>query len=245
MRLSGKVAAVTGGGGGLGSAIVQGLRDDGAVVYSLDRQHGQGSPTVPDLRLDVDVTHEEDLARAFREIENRHGCLDALIVAAGIQLHGQDAKAAEVSLQVWQKTIDVNLTGAFLTVKGGLPLLVKSGSGSLVLIGSPTGMTMSGSGYTAYGASKAGMMGLSRIIAADYASEGVRSNVVVPGTMETPLITALLEQPGAREQFIAGTPIGRLGNPADIVGIVNWLASDESGFATGALFAVDGGLTAR
>jgi NAD(P)-dependent dehydrogenase (short-subunit alcohol dehydrogenase family) len=116
---------------------------------------------------------------------------------------------------------------------------------SVVLIGSPTGLTMSGAGYSAYAASKAGMMALARVVAADYAGDGVRANVVVPGTMRTPLIEPLLADPARREELLAGLPIGRLGEPDDLVGIVRWLVSDASSFATGGFFPVDGGITAR
>jgi dihydroanticapsin dehydrogenase len=104
---------------------------------------------------------------------------------------------------------------------------------------------MEGAGFTAYGASKAGMMGLSRIIAADYKELGVRSNVVVPGSMITPLIKELLADPQKSAGLIERTPLGRLGDPRELVGIVNWLVSADSSFATGASYAVDGGMTAR
>jgi dihydroanticapsin dehydrogenase len=139
----------------------------------------------------------------------------------------------------------VNLTGAFLCVKHALPLLTRQSSSSIVLVGSPTGLTMSGAGYAAYAASKAGMMSLGRTVAADYAAQGVRANVVVPGTMRTPLITPLLDDPATRDALLEGTPLGRLGDPGDLDGIIEWLVSPASSFATGAFFAVDGGLTAR
>lgn len=104
---------------------------------------------------------------------------------------------------------------------------------------------MEGAGYTAYGASKAGMMGLSRIIAVDYKELGIRSNVVVPGTMSTPLIQKIANDPEKGPDLIRRTPLGRMGDPKDLVGIVNWLVSTDSSFATGASYAVDGGMTAR
>ena len=104
---------------------------------------------------------------------------------------------------------------------------------------------MEGAGYTAYGASKAGMMGLSRIIAADYKDKGIRSNVVVPGSMITPLIEKILQDPEKSKGLIDRTPLGRMGKPSDLVGLVNWLVSEQSSFATGASYAVDGGMTAR
>ena len=238
MRLSGYHVAITGGSGGIGSALATGLLEDGATVYNLDyvKPADEGSQFIQ-----VDLSDESSVQKAFNQIEK----LDAIIVAAGVQLVGSDSKIGEVTLDTWQRTIDVNLTGAFLSVKHAMPLLVKSGRGSVVLIGSPTAISMEGAGYSAYGASKAGMMGLSRIIAADYKEDGVRSNVVIPGSMITPLIAKILEDPAKGAGLIARTPLGRLGEPREFVGIVNWLVSTESSFATGASYAVDGGMTAR
>ncbi|CAN2228386.1 FabG Dehydrogenases with different specificities (related to short-chain alcohol dehydrogenases) [Candidatus Nanopelagicaceae bacterium] len=238
MNLTGYNVAITGGSGGIGSALATGLIEAGAVVYNFDfiKLADESSNFIQ-----VDLTDEESVQAAFKKIEK----LDAIIVAAGVQLVGSDSKIGEVTLDTWQRTLDVNLTGAFLSVKHAMPLLVKSGRGSVVLIGSPTAISMEGAGYSAYGASKAGMMGLSRIIAADYKEDGVRSNVVVPGSMITPLIAKILEDPAKGAGLVARTPLGRLGEPHELVGIVNWLVSTDSSFATAASYAVDGGMTAR
>lgn len=238
MNLVGYNVAITGGSGGIGSALATGLIEAGAKVFNLDSV----KPADPSSDyIAVDLVDESSVKKAFGQIEK----LDAIIVSAGVQLVGSDSKIADVTLETWQRTLDVNMTGAFLSVKYAMPLLIKSGRGSVVLIGSPTGMTMEGAGYTAYGASKAGMMGLSRIIAADYKDAGVRSNVVVPGTMATPLIKKIWDDPEKGPDLIRRTPLGRMGNPRDLVGIVNWLVSSDSSFATAASYAVDGGMTAR
>ena len=236
MKLSGYNVAITGGSGGIGSALAHGLLEAGAKVYNLDSvPSAEKSSTF----IQVDLVDESSVKNAFGQIEK----LDAIIVSAGVQLVGSDSKIGDVTLETWQRTLDVNMTGAFLSVKYAMPLLVNSGRGSVVLIGSPTGMTMEGAGFTAYGASKAGMMGLSRIIAVDYKEQSVRSNVVVPGTMATPLIKKIDPEKGP--DLIRRTPLGRMGDPRDLVGIVNWLVSTDSSFATGASYAVDGGMTAR
>jgi len=238
MKLRGYNVAITGGSGGIGSALATGLLEDGAHVFNLDSvKPSDQAPTF----ISVDLVNEKSVEKAFGQIEK----LDAIIVSAGVQLVGSDSKIADVTLETWQRTLDVNMTGAFLAIKYAMPLLVNSGRGSVVLIGSPTGMTMEGAGYTAYGASKAGMMGLSRIIAVDYKEVGVRSNVVVPGTMSTPLIKKIWEDPEKGPDLIRRTPLGRMGDPRDLIGIVNWLVSTDSSFATGASYAVDGGMTAR
>lgn len=238
MELKGYNVVITGGSGGIGSALVSGLAASGASVHNLDIQ-GTAKPEATFYK--TDLTSETSVKEALSTIEK----IDALIVCAGVQLVGQDSKIGDVSLETWQKTVDVNMTGAFLSVKHAIPGLIKSGRGSVILIGSPTGMTMEGAGYTAYGASKAGMMGLSRIIAVDYKEEGIRANVVVPGTMSTPLIQKIWDDPEKGPDLIRRTPLGRMGKPSDLVGLVNWLVSEQSSFATGAWYAVDGGMTAR
>ncbi len=244
MRLGGYVVAVTGGGAGsIGGAIAWDLARQGAQVLSMTRTSAPQGERLSSLQ--VDVGDEQQVQTAFAQIEERYGRLDAMVVSAGVQLHGADARIEDVSLETWDRTISTNLTGAFLSIKYAMPMLSASGRGSVVLIGSPTGMTMSGAGYTAYSASKAGMMGLSRVIAADYAAANVRSNVIVPGTIETPLVADLLEHQATHAALVAATPLGRLGRPEDLVGLASWLVSEESRFATGAVFAVDGGLTAR
>jgi dihydroanticapsin dehydrogenase len=238
MELKGYNVVITGGSGGIGSALVSGLIDSGATVHNLDLNSAENSEAIFHK---TDLTSENSVKDSLSTIEK----IDALIVCAGIQLVGLDSKIGEVSLETWQKTVDINMTGAFLSVKHAMPGLIQSGRGSVILIGSPTGMTMEGAGYTAYGASKAGMMGLSRIIAVDYKEQGVRSNVVVPGTMSTPLIQKIWDDPEKGPDLIRRTPLGRMGKPSDLVGLVNWLVSDQSSFATGAMYAVDGGMTAR
>lgn len=249
-RLLGKVGLITGAAGGIGSAAARVFAAEGAVVglidlpgTGLDRLAADlGDAGVP---LPVDVTDEEQVRSAMARWAVSYGHADFLYVCAGRQAHGDDGPIGEVSLATWQATLAVNLTGAFLCVKHGIELLCAAPAGSLVLCGSPTAMTMSGAGYTAYAASKAGMMSLARTTAADYASRGVRANVIVPGTTVTPLIESLVADPPVRDALLAGTPIGRLGTPEDLTGIAVYLASDESRYATGATFCVDGGMTQR
>lgn len=238
MDLMGYNVVVTGGSGGIGSALITGLIQSGASVHNLDLQ----SPATADVKFyKTDLSDENSVKESLSSIKT----IDALIVCAGVQLVGTDSKIADVSLETWQRTLDINMTGAFLSVKHAMPGLIQSGRGSVILIGSPTGMTMEGAGYTAYGASKAGMMGLSRIIAVDYKEQGVRANVVVPGTMSTPMIQKIWDDPEKGPDLIRRTPLGRMGKPSDLVGLINWLVSDQSSFATGAFYAVDGGMTAR
>ena len=249
-RLRGKAGLVTGAAGGIGSAAARAFAAEGAAVGLIDLAGAALERVAAEigdaaLALPADVTDETQVSDAMRRWAGRHGRADFLYVCAGCQLHGADGPVGEVPLEVWNTTLAVNLTGAFLTVKHGIRLLCAAPSGSLILCGSPTGLTMAGAGYAAYAASKAGMRSLARTTAADYAARAVRANVIVPGTTDTPLIASLLADPAARDALISGSPIGRLGTPQDLTGIAVFLASDESRYATGATFCVDGGLTQR
>jgi NAD(P)-dependent dehydrogenase (short-subunit alcohol dehydrogenase family) len=246
-RLTGKAGIVTGAAGGIGSAAARAFAAEGAFLGLLDRPGPALDKLAAELgpaavALPADVTSETEVATAFATWGRP---ADFVYVCAGQQLHDVDGPIGEVSLQAWERTMAVNLTGAFLCVKHAIGALCAAPSGSLILCGSPTGLTMSGGGNTAYGSSKAGMMALARIVAADYAHRGVRANIVVPGTTRTPLIESLLADEAVHAELLAGAPIGRIGTPDDLTGIAVFLASDESRYATGATFAVDGGLTIR
>jgi len=161
-----------------------------------------------------------------------------------VQLHGQDARAHELSEEVWDRTYAVNLRGVWLCSKYAIPLMLKQGGGSIIHVASPTGMLGCAPGYTAYSSSKGGVFGLTRVMAADYARDNIRVNAIVPGAMETPLIAELLTDQQTRQNLAALMPLGRLGQPEDVVGLALFLASDESRFCTGGIYMVDGGLTA-
>jgi NAD(P)-dependent dehydrogenase (short-subunit alcohol dehydrogenase family) len=134
----------------------------------------------------------------------------------------------------------VNLGGPFLASRAAIPEMLRGGGGSIVNIASPTGLHGRASRYTAYSTSKGGLISLTRVLAVGYARDGIRCNAIVPGPTETPLIADLLRDPAERARLEA-TPMGRIGRPEDLTGIATYLASDESAFATGALFTVDGG----
>jgi 3-oxoacyl-[acyl-carrier protein] reductase len=162
---------------------------------------------------------------------------------AAIQLHGQDGPCHEVPVEVWERTLAVNLKGPFLGCKYALPAMMANGGGVIVNIASPTAFAGLGAGYTAYASSKGGVVTLTRVIAKDYAQHGIRCNAIVPGATETPLTDEIFVKPEVRQSLTSATALGRLGRPDDLVGIAIFLASDEAAFATGAHFFVDGGLT--
>jgi NAD(P)-dependent dehydrogenase (short-subunit alcohol dehydrogenase family) len=250
LRLDHKVGIISGAAGGIGVAAARAFVREGAVVGLLDlpgRALDECARTLGEsaVQLPCDVSDERSVVSALELWKQRFSRADFVYVCAGRQLHGADGRVGDVALDTWNATIAVNLTGAFLLAKHSLELLCEAPSGSLILCGSPTGLTMSGGGYTAYAASKAGMMSLARTIGADYADRGVRANVIVPGTTRTPLIATLLENETTRDALLTGTPIGRLATPEDLTGIAIFLASDESTYATAATFSIDGGLTQR
>jgi NAD(P)-dependent dehydrogenase (short-subunit alcohol dehydrogenase family) len=249
-RLSGKSALVTGAASGIGRAVAMRFAREGAVVALVDRDREGARAAVAELgsetnayAVEADVTDEDAVAGAFTSLQERAGTVDVAVANAGVQLFGQDAPAGDLDLAVWCKTLEINLTGAFLTVKHAVRTMLDHG-GSIILTGSPTGIVGGGRGFTAYSASKAGVHGLARVVAADYAAAGIRANVVVPGYTETPLVRSIAEDLDARSALLSSVPLGRAGTPQDVEGAMVFLASDESAFATGALFVVDGGATA-
>ncbi|WP_432512305.1 SDR family NAD(P)-dependent oxidoreductase [Kineococcus sp. SYSU DK001] len=245
-RLEGKRALVTGAASGIGRALATRFAAEGARVVFADRDlpgardAAAGRPGA--LAVEVDVTDEDAVTAAYAQALAELGGLDVVVANAGVQLFGQDAPVADLDLAVWQRTLAVNLTGTFLTVKHAVRALRGRG-GSIVCTGSPTGLNGEGRDFTAYSSSKAGVHGLVRTVAAAYAHEGIRVNTVVPGYTETPLVTAISGDEGSRAAIVGRTPLGRAGTPADVEGIAVYLAGDESSFATGAIFRVDGGMT--
>jgi NAD(P)-dependent dehydrogenase (short-subunit alcohol dehydrogenase family) len=246
-RLAGKTALVTGAGSGIGRTVGKRFLAEGArVIFSdryLDSARDAAGAHADSTALQLDISAEDSVISGFEKLINDGWAPDVVVAGAGVQLFGQDAPIAETELQTWQETIAINLTGTFLTVRQAVRTMLSHGGGSIILTGSPTGLNGEGKEFTAYSSSKAGIHGLGRAVAAAYAGTGIRVNTVIPGYTETPLVTAISDDPEARAAIVSRIPLSRPGTPDDVAGIMVYLASDESSFATGALFRVDGGMT--
>ena len=249
--LAGKTCLVTGAASGIGLAVATRFAADGARVVIADRDGASAERAAAALgdagrAVTLDVSDESQVSGAFSSLTADGWAPNVVVANAGVQLFGEDAQIADLDLEAWRRTVDINLTGTFLTVKHAVRAMLARTSGrggSIVVTGSPTGLNGEGRDFTAYSSTKAGVHGLARTVAAAYADRGIRVNTVVPGYTETPLVTSISGDADSRAAIVSRTPLGRPGNPADVVGIMTYLASDESSFATGALFRVDGGMT--
>jgi NAD(P)-dependent dehydrogenase (short-subunit alcohol dehydrogenase family) len=252
MRLSGKVAVVTGAAVGLGRAVAGRYAREGAAVVVADTNVSDGTAVVEQIRKEggrgifvaADVGKECDVIALFESAGAEFGRIDVLYNNAAVLLYGRDVRAHELSLEIWDQVMRVNLGGAFLCSKHAIPFMLKQGGGSIINVGSPTGLTGCAPDLTAYSTSKAGIFGLTRVMAAAYARDGIRVNSVIPGTMDTPMNEYLLSNDETREQYRKAVPMERLGRPCDVEGLALFLASDEASYCTGGLYTCDGGLTA-
>ncbi|WP_353808716.1 SDR family NAD(P)-dependent oxidoreductase [Agromyces sp. SYSU T00194] len=247
-RLQGKTAMVTGAASGIGRQVALRFLREGARVAFADRDAAAVAAVVDGLgegarAVVMDVSDEASVAAGVEGLVADGWRPETVVVNAGVQLFGQDAKVADLDLDVWRRTVDVNLTGAFLTIKHSVRALLGGGGGSIILTGSPTAVRGEGADFTAYSSSKAGMHGLGRTVAAAYARDGIRVNTVIPAYTETPLVSTLTGDDEARTAIVGRIPMGRAGSAEDLEGIMVYLASDDSAFATGAAFAVDGGMS--
>ncbi|MDS0478126.1 SDR family NAD(P)-dependent oxidoreductase [Natrinema sp. 1APR25-10V2] len=241
--LDSKTAIVTGGTSGIGRAIAEKYLDWGANVVIAGRREDVGQETATDLGctfFQCDVANYEQVDDLVESTVDNYGSLDVIVNNAGI---GQAAPLGEMSVDDWQQVLQVNLDGVMYGSKAALPHLVES-DGSIVNVASIFGL-VGGPGAPAYSAAKGGVVNLTRTIAIDYASDGVRANVICPGFVETAMVEEYLGQEQFYDFVRGETPIGRVAQPDEIGGIAAFLASDEASYITGAAIPVDGGWTAH
>ncbi len=247
--LTGRIALVTGGNGGIGLGMARGLGEAGATVWIVGRNAAKSEAAVAQLRADgircetlaADVADEAEVAALFAEVSARHGRLDILVNNAGttVRKPPQDLTLAE-----WQGVLDVNLTSYFLCSRAAHPLMRAAGGGKVINIASI--MSLFGAPYApAYCASKGGVVQFTKSLALAWAGDNIQANAVLPGWIATELTDAARAQvPGLNERVLARTAAGRWGTPRDLAGVAVFLASTASDFVTGAAIPVDGGYAA-
>jgi NAD(P)-dependent dehydrogenase (short-subunit alcohol dehydrogenase family) len=249
-RLAGKRALVTGAGSGIGEATAILYAAEGARVGLVARRQQMLEDVAARIRADggevlvlpCDVSKEPEVAAAFARVVEAWGGLDVCVGVAGIEPYDRgDTKCHELELSVWDEVIGINLTGMFLTCKYAIREMLKVGGGSLIITGSPCGGMGHCLGETAYSASKAGTHGLVRTLANDYARDNIRVNCVIPGFIDTPMNKVFIEQAPSLEELCANIPMRRPGHADEVAPMNVWLASDESSYACGAFFTIDGG----
>ena len=239
-----KVSVVTGAGQGLGLAIAKSLQAAGSqvVVAELKEETGQAAAEEIEAEfIQVDVTDSSSVGELVQAVVERHGRIDVMVNGAGVAAH---VPAEEMSDEDWRSMMSVNLDGVFWCCREVGKAMLERGSGAIVNIASMSGIISNRPQAQAhYNASKAGVIMLTKSLAGEWDTRGVRVNAVSPGYIATPLVQEDLEDPELGEMWMDSTPMGRAAQPEEIAPAVVYLASEASSFATGSNFVVDGGYT--
>jgi 2-dehydro-3-deoxy-D-gluconate 5-dehydrogenase len=245
--LTGRVAVVTGGNGGIGLGMARGMAAAGAAIVVAGRNRDKSARAVAELEalgasavaMDVDVTDEGSVDALIRDAAGRWGRLDVLVNNAGINIR---KAPQDLSLAEWRQVIDTNLTSAFLASRAAYPIMKGQGGGKIVSM-----MSIFGAAYApAYSASKGGMVQLTKAMATAWARDNIQVNAVLPGWIESELtVNARRQVPGLHDSVLARTPVKRWGVGDDLAGVAVFLAGPASDFVTGTAIPVDGGYSSQ
>jgi D-threitol dehydrogenase (NAD+) len=242
--LDGKVAVVTGGASGIGAAIVDAYADNGATVVVLDKAVDAAQHKVSDgsavAAFGCDVTSEQSVLDAVSAVKAQFGRIDVLVNSAGIAVTDP---AEQLTVEDWDKTMAINLRGAFLVSQQAGRIMLDQGSGTVISLASQAA-TIALPGHLAYCASKFGLVGMTKVLALEWAGRGVTANTISPTVVMTPLAKELWDNPEG-EALKAQIPTGRFAEPDEIAAVAVFLASDAAKMINGVDLLVDGGYTIR
>lgn len=251
MRLADKVALITGGGSGIGKASCLLFAKEGAKVVVIDLKLDTAEATADEIRkaggdakaFAADVSKAKDAEAMVRFAEESYGKLNVVFNNAGV-FHPDDDSVTNTSEAIWDMVINVNLKGVFLGCQYAVPALLRAGGGSIINTASFVAIMGAAAPQIAYTASKGGVLAMTREIAVEFARKNIRANSLCPGPVETPLLAELLSDPARRNRRLVHIPMGRFARAEEMANAALFLASDESSFATGTSFLVDGGISA-
>jgi NAD(P)-dependent dehydrogenase (short-subunit alcohol dehydrogenase family) len=255
MKLKGKIAVITGGGDGIGRCACLKFAREGARVITLEICEDAGRETARLAAaeggevdfIQTDVSKPESVRTAFEKIDQKYGRIDTLYNNASVFWGKKDSAMADIDLDTFETILRINLFGLVYCSKFAIPLLIKSGGGSIIHTASSAGV-IGIPGCTAYTASKGATVSLTRSMAVEYGPDNIRTNVIAPAAIATPMvIESDLTNPNFDEQefLTKGTPLRRWGKPEEIANIAAFLASDEAAYLNGAIIVADGGITIR
>lgn len=252
MRLTGKVAIITGAGSGIGQASALLFAAEGARVVVVDNAPRGGRETVTQIRraggeaifVETDVSRADAVEKMVRETVETYGGIDILFNNAAVTL---PASVVDASEEIWDRTMAIDLKGVFLPSKYAIPHMIAGGGGSIINTASMCGLVASPN-QAPYSAAKGGVVALTRQMAIDYAPHGIRVNGIAPSEVRTPMFLGFINRAADPEkkmqELVARIPMGRVAEPEELARVALFLASDESSYITGVTLPVDGGLTA-